>query len=206
MRLLGQPNSINVRKVLWTCAELGYTPEIEHWGTETQPTNHPDFLEISPKGLIPVLIDGDLTLTESNTICRYLVGHAGRSDLLSLKPRQRAQIEAWMDWQATELNNSWRTAFMAIVRKDPSYAKLGAQQISIQTWNKLMALLDDELRRTGAFVCGPAFTLADIVLGLSANRWEMTPMEKPSLPGVTAWMHRMSDRSGFQTHCRNGIP
>ena len=29
LRLLGKASSINVRKVLWTCAEIGFAPERE---------------------------------------------------------------------------------------------------------------------------------------------------------------------------------
>ena len=38
----------------------------------------------------------------------------------------------------------------------------------------------------GPFVCGAAFTLADVVLGLSTNRWRLTPIERPVLPAVEA--------------------
>lgn len=72
MKLLGQANSINVRKVLWTCHELGLAIDREDWGGDTQPTSTAQFLEINPKGLVPVLIANGRTLTESNTICRYL--------------------------------------------------------------------------------------------------------------------------------------
>ena len=32
LKILGKPASINVRKVLWTCAELGLPCELETWG------------------------------------------------------------------------------------------------------------------------------------------------------------------------------
>lgn len=35
LRILGQPTSINVRKVLWVCAELSLDHELEHWETES---------------------------------------------------------------------------------------------------------------------------------------------------------------------------
>jgi glutathione S-transferase len=64
---------------------------------------------------VPVLVDGDFTLWESNTICRYLCGRQQNDALLPREARTRAAVEQWMDWQATELNNAWRYAFMALV-------------------------------------------------------------------------------------------
>lgn len=205
MKLLGQAKSINVRKVLWTCVELGLSPERDDWGGTTRSTSDPEFLSLNPKGLVPLLIDGDHVLTESNTICRYLSAREGRTDLLPASAAGRAAVEAWMDWQATELNNAWRGAFMGLVRKHPAYADPGAQLSSIQSWNTEMSLLDARLASTGAYVCGRDFTLADIVLALSTNRWEMTPMKRPDLPAIDAWMDRIASRPGFTAHCRNGI-
>ena len=205
MRLLGQPNSINVRKVLWTCAELRIVPETEPWGGDQKSTNDSEFLAINPKGLVPVLLDGDLALSESNTICRYLALREGRDDLLPSKPRERARVESWMDWQATDLNDAWKAAFMGLVRKVPDVPAPEVQTASIRKWNMQMVLLEKHLASAGKFVCGADFTLADIVLALSANRWEMTPMEKPFLPNIANWMERLAWRPGFRAHCRNGV-
>ncbi|MBW8636622.1 glutathione S-transferase family protein [Hoeflea sp. WL0058] len=205
MKLLGQPHSINVRKVLWTCVELGIAPDREDWGGNTRSTSSPEFLAINPKGLVPVLVDGDVRLSESNTICRYLAAREGRSDLLPESAAERAEVEAWMDWQLSELNNAWRSAFMGLVRKHPAFGDADAQAASIQAWNSAMHLLDRRLASTDAYICGEKFTLTGIVLALSTNRWENTPMDRPQLPAVSAWMDRMSKRPGFAEHCRNGI-
>lgn len=205
MKLLGQPKSINVRKVLWTCAELGLSPEREDWGGDSRSTSDPAFLAINPTGLVPVLVDGQLVLSESNTICRYLATRQGRGDLLPFGAGERALVEAWMDWQASELNNAWRGAFMGRVRNHPDFRDPRAQAASVAAWNAAMTLLDRHLDKSGAYVCGDAFTLADIVLALSTNRWENTPIDRPELSAVVAWMGRLSERPGFAAHCRNGV-
>ena len=107
LRVLGKASSINVRKVLWTCQELGLTLEREDWGSGFRSTQEPAFLALNPDGLVPVLIDGERVLWESNTICRYLVGREGCRDLLPQEPGARAAVEMWMDWQATDLNGAW---------------------------------------------------------------------------------------------------
>jgi glutathione S-transferase len=69
-----------------------------------------------------------------------------------------------------------------------------------------MTLLDNQLQRTGAYVAGSAFTLADIVLGLATHRWFMTPMQRPALSAVEAYYERLTQRPGFRQHGRNGVP
>jgi glutathione S-transferase len=156
--------------------------------------------------MVPVLRDGELVLWESNTICRYLAAREQRTDLLPSAPAARAKVEQWMDWQATELNTAWRYAFMSLVRGSPVHGDAQAVAASVAAWNRHMAILEGLLARAGAFVTGPDFTLADIVLGVSTNRWFMTPMERPRLPAVEAYHERLSRRAGFLRHGRNGLP
>lgn len=78
LKLLGKASSINVRKVLWTCHELEVALQREDWGSGFRSTQEPAFLALNPNGLVPVLIDGERVLWESNTICRYLVGREER--------------------------------------------------------------------------------------------------------------------------------
>lgn len=108
LKLLGKSSSINVRKVLWLCTELGLVIDHEEWGAGFRPTQDADFLALNPNALVPVIMDDGFVLWESNTICRYLALRDGRSDLLPAAPRERARVEQWMDWQATEFNNAWR--------------------------------------------------------------------------------------------------
>jgi glutathione S-transferase len=78
-------------------------------------------------------------------------------------------------------------------------------EASIEAWNRHMGILERQLERTGGFAAGGAFSLADIVLGLSANRWLMTPME-PGHPAIGAWLERLAQQPGFHEYCRNGNP
>jgi glutathione S-transferase len=91
LQVLGRPNSINVRKVLWLCAELELTHQHEPWGTAELPLRSPEYLALNPNALVPVIRDGGLVLWESNTICRYLAAREGRTDLLPNEPAPRAK-------------------------------------------------------------------------------------------------------------------
>lgn len=208
LKILGKSSSINVRKVLWTCAELNLSYEQEEWGSGFQSTETDAFKALNPNALVPVLLDGDFVLWESNTICRYLASQYRHQQtaLLPESAKQRALVEQWMDWQSTELNNSWRYAFMFLVRKSPAYPDAVAAANSIEGWNQKMRILDAALAKTAQYITGNEFSLADIVLGLSVNRWLMTPMQRPELPAVAAYYQKLSQRQGFQRFCGNGIP
>lgn len=206
LEVLGRSSSINVRKVLWTCAELDLPYSHQEWGVGELSLRSPEFLALNPNALVPVIRDGDWVLRESNTICRYLTARAARADLLPAEPAGRAGVEQWMDWQATSLNTAWRYAFQALVRKDPAWSDPAQVRASVDSWNHHMQLLDAQLARTGGHAAGPDFTLADIVLGLSTHRWFSTPMSRPGLPAVEAYYERLSQRPGFRLHGRNGIP
>ena len=206
LKILGKASSINVRKVLWLCAEMQLAHEHEQWGSGFRSTAAAEFLALNPNATGPVIQDGAFVLWESNTICRYLAARHARTDLLPATPMERARVEQWMDWQATELNSAWRYAFMALVRNSPACVDSQAVATSIAAWNRLMQLLDRQLASTAAFATGPTFTLADEVLGLSTQRWYMTPMERPELPAVRAYYERLSERPAFLLHGRNGTP
>ena len=92
LKIHGYKGSINVRKVLWTCVELGLPFERIDWGGGTRPVTDPDFLKLNPVGMIPVLEDAGQLFWESNSIVRYLAAREGRNDLLPAEPARRAQV------------------------------------------------------------------------------------------------------------------
>lgn len=205
VRILGRRPSINVRKVLWALDEVNRPYEFEAWEDTLSAARMAELHVLNPNGQFPILVDSFAPLWESNTLCRYVVGEAGRSDLLPTEPRARANVECWMDWQATDLNDSWRYAFLALQRRKAGYDDPGLIRASIGAWNNKMAILDAQVERTCAFAAGKDFTVADIVLGLSVHRWLGTPMERPDLPGVTAYYERLSSRPHFRTHASSAL-
>jgi len=196
LRILGKASSINVRKVLWTCEEIGIAYTRADCGPE---------VARNPNGLVPVTGDGEFVLWESNSIIRYLANKWAADALLPREPQARAEVDRWIDWQATELNNSWRYAFSAIVRRNPAFSDARQVEASTADWTRMMAILEARFAVTGAYVAGEAFTLADIPIGLSVNRWFMTPLQRPAFAAMAAYYERLSARAAFLKHGRNGI-
>lgn len=92
------------------------------------------------------------------------------------------------------------------MRKCDAYRDSAAVAASAASWNRHMRILDAQLAATGAFTVGSDFTLADLVLGLAAHRWLMTPIERPLLPAVLAWLASLAGRSPFAAYCTEALP
>jgi glutathione S-transferase len=206
LRILGKVSSINVRKVLWTCAELDIPFQQEDWGAGFQSTTDPRFLALNPNAMVPVIQDGDFTLWESNSIIRYLAAAYGGDALYPSTAKARARVDQWIDWQATDLNRSWSYAFVSLVRRSPAHQDAQALAAGCADWSRHMAILDAQLAATGAYVAGEAFSLADIPIGLSVNRWFETPLGHPHLPHVRAYYARLGERGGYRLYGKNGTP
>jgi glutathione S-transferase len=198
LRILGRTSSINVRKVLWTCAELNLPFE--------RVESDPKLLARNPNAMVPVIQDGEFVLWESNAICRYLAGKQPRSTLLPDDPQARALVEQWMDWQNTDLNAAWRYSFLALARKSPAHQDPAAIKESVDSWNRHIGMLDVHFAQGGQFITGELFTLADVVLGLAVHRWLHSPIDRPHLDAVHGYYQRLSVRPAFRAHVHADVP
>ena len=206
LTILGRTSSINVRKVLWLCDELDLDYLREEWGDGFQSTHSPEFMALNPNAMVPVLKDDDLVIWESNAILRYLANAYGGEWLYPIHPQSRAPIDQWMDWQSTELNTSWRYAFMSLVRHSPAHQDPRLLAAAYKGWSHTMSILNQQLEKTGRYVAGRNFTLADIPIGLAVNRWFETPLDHPDYPAVRHYYERLTERHGYTVWGRNGTP
>src|ERR687896_1969364 len=102
----GPTRSMRVR---WTLQELGVDFEPVRINLLAGEHQRPEFLKINPAGRIPVLVDGDLVLTESVAIVLYLAEKYPERALLPAGLNERAQVNRWLLFAATELEQPlWR--------------------------------------------------------------------------------------------------
>ena len=207
IRILGRANSFNVRKVLWTCGELGLDFVREDWGRGYRPTTEEEFRAVNPIGLVPAVIDGDVVLRESNTIVRYLVSkYAPGSPMYPSDLVARARAEQWMDWANYETSISLRGAFLGGMLNEPPwnhpwFVERGRAQIALE-----VGQLNEHLKQTGPYVTGETFTVGDIPVGLVVNRWFSLNFERPRYASVEAYYETLSQRPAYRAHVRNGLP
>jgi glutathione S-transferase len=199
LRLWGRVNSVNVQKVLWCCQELDLPYERIDAGMQFGVNTEPDYLAKNPNGKVPLLMDGDYVLWESNAIIRYLAQQYGQGGTLyPPDPRIRGGVDRWLDWSLSTLQPAERPVFWGLVRTPPAERDMAAIQAATDAVAALWGIVDRHLagRR---FLEGEVFTLADIVLGAYARRWfGVEGVAKPELPQLERWHARLAEREGYR--------
>ena len=77
--------------------EIGAPYELVLVDRDTQAHKQPDYLKLNPSGLMPVLIDGDLVLTETAAICLHLADRHPQANLApALGTPERANLYRWL--------------------------------------------------------------------------------------------------------------
>src|SRR5258708_21201005 len=63
----------------------------------------PDFLKLNPFGQVPVLVDGDTVISDSNSILVYLAKKLHQTDWLPDAPDKAAAVQPWLSVAAGEI-------------------------------------------------------------------------------------------------------
>ena len=199
-QVLGRANSSNVMKVVWLLDELGLPYERTDVGGTFGGTDAPEYVAMNPNRTIPTLVEGDFVLWESNAILRYLASaHVADAPIWPADVRARASIDRWMDWQQTTLGRPQTTVFQGLVRTAPEKRDQAAIASAVQEVGRHWSLLDHMLERND-YVAGPAFSLADVALGVHVHRWFSFDIKRPETPHLRAWYERLLQRPDYAKH------
>jgi glutathione S-transferase len=150
----------------WMLHELGIDYEPRLIGSRTGATQTDEFQGLNPKEKIPVLVDGDLVLTESVAIVTYLGDTYGPDSGLIPPPYsvERARYNEWASFVQMELD----AHTLYVLRKHRDLADIygeapAAVQTAIEGFNKQVAVAEDALAARD-YLLGSAFTAADLIL------------------------------------------
>jgi len=204
LTIWGRANSSNVQKVLWCCDELGVQYQRIDAGRSFGRTDAPEYRAMNPNGLVPTVQDGDAILWESNTILRYLATTRGGARLYPTEPYARSLVERWMDWQIAHLAPPMTTLIFALYRTPPEQQDRTVIEAARLRAEELFTMLDGVLGHH-EHVAGPAFSLADIALGIFGYRWLNIPVLRQPMPHLEAWYERLKPRAGFAAHVMQPI-
>lgn len=203
MKLYSGPLSLFSRKVEIALGEKGLAfdrvmvPFTQERGYSPK---HPDVLAANPKGQVPVLVDGGLTLFDSTLIFEYLEEAYPAPALLPKDAAARAQCRL-MELRADEVVFPHARAFF--YRTDPPHPDPAQRTANEETGARAeaalrshFAMLDDRLRQR-EFLCG-ALTYADIAMFM-VILWTQR-LKGPSLQehaALAAWYERLRARPPF---------
>lgn len=90
MKLYGVMLSPYVTRAALTCWYKNL--DFEQISISASQAKEPEFLEISPMGKIPILVDGDVVLSESTAICEYIDAKYGDKKLIPENPVKAAHV------------------------------------------------------------------------------------------------------------------
>jgi glutathione S-transferase len=179
-------------RVRWTLQELGVEFESVRVNMLAGEHRSPAFLRINPAGKLPVLVDGDLVLTESVAIVLYQAEKYPDQGLVPVDLGQRAQLNRWLLFAATELEQPlWRIARHTTLY--PEERRLPGDVLIAREDFKPMAGVLEEHMKGRRFVVGDTVTVADFVLAYTLD-WANEVQLLDGFQQLHGYMERMYAR------------
>ena len=199
LKVWGRKDSFNLQKVMWCVGELGIAHRRIDAGGAFGVTDQPEYLAMNPNGRVPTIDDDGFILWESNAIIRYLAEKYGAGTLCAADLEGRADADRWMTWQSATMGPNMRALGLATYRSTPEQRDPETIARLVEIASGHWSILDRHLAGRD-YVTGDAFSMGDIPLGTYAWRWFSIDIERPSLPGLEAWYHRLGEREAYRTH------
>ena len=149
-----------------------------------------EFLALNPLGQVPVLVDGDVVIRDSNAILVYIANRFGPQWNPSV-PADAARVQAWLTTASKEITGGPGAARLVTVFNAPlDHAKL------IDQSHALLRLIDRHLENR-EWLALDVPTIADV----SAYSYIATAPEGDvslaDYPHVRAWLARIEALPGF---------
>jgi glutathione S-transferase len=181
MKLYGCHNTRSLRAV-WALEECGAEYDYTFVNLFRGEGRKSEFLAVNPGGKLPVLVDGDFTLTESGAIVAYLADKFPASGLLPADPQRRADALRWMFFTVGELEQPLWTIAKHRFALPKEHRVAGIEPTAAWEFDAAARLVDLALGdRT--FLVGGWFTAADIFV-THALAWGVSnklPLPTPRL-------------------------
>lgn len=200
IKILGRYTSVNVQTVRWCLAELSVDYEQENIGGAYGGNQTDEFLAMNPNGLVPVMVDGDLTMFESAAIVRYLSAKYGNEQFYPTKPEERGPLDMWAEWQRSRFYPILISRiFHTLVRQDPDTWDHEALTKAYSDMAAAATVLDARLSE-GPYLAGEAFTYADIIIGALLYRYFHLEFDKIQTPNLLKYYEQLQTRNTFKEH------
>lgn len=157
----------------------------------------PQFLSVNPEGLVPVLMDGEHTFTQSLAIIEYLEEVRPQPPLLPRAPRERAQVRALALAIACDIHPLNNLRVLNYLR-DP----LHADEAAVNSWYahwiaRGFTALEAQVHATsadGRCMFGKSVTLADVCIVpqmANAHRMNCDVAPYPTLRSICAHLEAL---------------
>lgn len=196
MKLYMYPASMTSRPVRLFIAENGIDCEEQLVDIFAGEQHKEPFSSLNPNRLVPVLVDGDLRITESSAILKYLADKID-SPAYPKDLKQRATVNERMDWINTNFYRDYGynliypqlMAHHQRASEEGQRATLAWGQEKSRVWLKIL----DEywLGPKNGYLCGPAITIADYFGACIVTLGELIRCDFSAYPNVQRWIHNV---------------
>jgi glutathione S-transferase len=185
----GPTRSIRAR---WILQELAIDFDATDVRLPAGEHRNPDFLELNPAGKVPVLVDGDLVLTESVAIVLYLAEKYPERGFLPIDPQVRADAYRWILFAVTELEQPlWRIARHTALY--PERDRLPADvALARRDFLPMAAVLEKHMKGRN-YVVGDSVSAADFVVAYTLD-WAGETELLGDCPTLRGYVERMYAR------------
>lgn len=165
---------------------------VDFFGGETRT---PAFRAVNPMGEVPVLVDGDLTLSQSGAIQFHVAQATGK--LQGQTAPDRAEVLRWVLWDNHKLSSqAGMTRFlMNFLAPDKR-----PEPVIVFTQARLKAAYDTLNRHMEGrgWIVGDAPTLADCACAGYLYYPEPFGFTRAEWPNIDAWLLRLSQQPGWK--------
>lgn len=196
MIVWGRKTSINVQKVTWVLAECGQPYEQIDAGGTYGGLQDQDYLSMNPNGRVPTLVDGDLTLWESNAISRYLVNAYG-GPLAGDSAADTARADMWMEWFQSTVYTAFIAMFYQTVRLPETQRDPAALTNALDTLHAAFGIAESALSQQ-PFLAGPKLSLADVPFGACLFRYFTVDIDRPDWPAIERYYEQLCTRPSYR--------
>lgn len=160
----------------------------------------PEFLAISPNNKMPAIVDSHgpdgkpISLFESGAILVYLAGKTGR--FLPKTDRGRYEVLQWLMWQMGGLGPMLGQAHHFRIYA-PERIDYAVNRYTNEA-QRLYGVLERQLQKTGAFVAGRQYTIADMAIFPWTRSHANQGIDLADFPNVRRWFETIDARPAVQ--------
>jgi GST-like protein len=186
-------DTINTLKVLMFLSETGLDYEFEPINIRAGEQHSAEFRTINPAGKVPVIWDGDLHQTESNSILISLAHKTGWG--LMEDPSLQEQLIAWLFYQASTQGPYFgQIEYWSRLAKAPNTDAL-AQYKAIAS--RSIEYLNEQLNSKN-YICGDTYSIADIALFPWLRIHKHLGLSIDHAENLSRWCDRILEREATQ--------
>jgi glutathione S-transferase len=150
-----------------------------------------EFLRLNPFGQVPVLVDEDVVVADSNAILVYLAKKFERRDWLPEGAAESAAVQKWLSVAANEIANGPCAARLITVFNAP----LNPED-TIAKAHKVLRLVEQALEGRN-WIVGANSTIADLALYSYISHAPEGNVDLSGYPNIRSWLDRVERLPGF---------